>query len=473
MKLKLCVVGLIVLTLGVLVVTGVSAQGTVTPTPEQIAIAGRRGAVETRTLLLQVTDPITDLQIIPLDLLRADGETVFPAGAIRVDLPSDEIEADGLLTVPVTVDLHGVPSGKFSGSLLISYHGGTLSLPVSVTVKDYWLPPLLVLLVGVGVGVGVSAYRAKGRPRDEVLKRVGQLRAQMRGDGKLAEPFLARIEANLVDVEATMQAEDWEGAGQAAGKAEAVWTLWRKGRDDWLAQLAYHAELVKKLQDEPVVPYLQTLQRNLEDALRGAPDLEGPHKLRERLDELAQQINRYSRLQGRLDDFNKLRTHLPVDPGEKWRLKAQGFQQRLYDLAPSDKQACETLQNEIEQAIDELTQEVSQKRGVVKAALESATRGLGTKVLQLLAPPPAAREIGEEEASKARLRLRLFTWASYVIALAMMVGAGFGELYAANETFGANAWGDYFALLAWGFGAEATRAAIAEMVRGWGLPGLE
>ena len=472
MKLKLCIVGLIVLILGV-AAASVSAQGTITPTPEQIAIAGRRGAVETRTLLLQATDPITDLQVIPLDLLRADGETVLSAGAIRVDLPSDEIEADGLMTVPVTVDLHDVPSGKFGGSLLISYHSGTLSLPMSVTVKDYWLPPLLVLLVGVGVGVGVSAYRAKGRPRDEVLKRVGQLRAQMRGDDKLAGPFLARIEAHLVDVETALQAEDWEGAEQAVGKAEAVWALWRKGRDDWLVQLAYHAELVKKLQDEPSVPYIQTLQRNLEDALRGAPDLEGPHKLRERLDELAQQINRYDRLQGRLDDLGELCIRLPADQAGQWRLKIQAFQRRLYDLDPSDKQACETLQNEVEQAVDDLAQEVPQQRGVVKAALESATRSLGARVLQLLAPPPSAREIGEEETTKARRRLRLFTWASYVIALAMLVGAGFGELYVANQTFGANAWGDYFALLAWGFGAEATRAAIAEMVRGWGLPGVE
>jgi hypothetical protein len=473
MKLKLCLVGVIVLILGAVVVASVSAQGALTPTPEQIAIAGRRGAVETRTLLLQATGPVTDLQIIPLDLHRTDGETVLPASAIRVDLPSDGIEADGLLTVPVTVDLHDVSSGKFSGSLLISYHGGTLSLPVSVTVKDYWLPPLLVLLVGVGVGVGVSVYRARGRPRDEVLKRVGQLRAQMRGDGKLAEPFLARIEAHLVDVEAMLQAESWEGAEQAAGKAEAVWTLWRKGRDDWLVQLAYHAELVQKLQDEPNVPYFQTLWRNLEDALRGAPDMEGPHKLRERLDELARQINRYDRLQGRLDDLGELCIRLPADQVGQWRLKIQAFQRRLYDLGLNDKQAYETLQEEVEQALDELIQEVPRQRGVIKAALELETRGLGARVLQLLAPPPSAREISTEEASEAGFRLRLFTWASYVIALAMLVGAGFGELYVANETFGANAWGDYFALLAWGFGAEATRAAIADMVRGWGLPGLE
>jgi len=54
----------------------------------------------------------------------------------------------------------------------------------------------------------------------------------------------------------------------------------------------------------------------------------------------------------------------------------------------------------------------------------------------------------------------------------LLAGAGFGELYVTRATFGSNAWGDYFSLLAWGFGAEATRAAITDLVRGWGLPGI-
>jgi hypothetical protein len=466
-------VGLLATLLGLLLVTGVRAQGGVTPTPDQITVAGQRGAVETRTVLLQATDPITDLQIIPLDLHRADGETVLPASAIQVELSSDEIASNAPLTVPVTVDLHGVPSGKFSGKLLVRYHGGTLNLPLSVTVKDRWLPPLLVLAVGIGLSVGVSSYRAKGRPRDRVLTRVGQLRAQMRGDAELAEPFQTRIEAHLVDVESALQAENWEEAKQAVKKAEATWIRWRKGRDDWLAQLTYHSELIQKLQDEPDVPYIQTLRRDLEDALRETPDMEGPHKLRERLDEVAQQINRYVRLQGQLDELNELRTRLPADQTEQWRLKAQSFQRRVHDLDPKDEQAYDKLQKELEKAIGELAQQASQRRGVVKTSLESTTRGLGAKVLELLAPPPSAREITTEATTDAGRRLRLFTWASYAIAVAMLAGAGFGELYVANATFGANAWGDYFALLAWGFGAEATRAAVTEMVHGWGLPGLE
>ena len=303
--------------------------------------------------------------------------------------------------------------------------------------------------------------------------RVGQLRAQMRGDADLAEPFLARTEAHLMDVEAALQTEKWPDAQQAIEQAEAVWVRWRKGRADWLAQLVYHAELAQRLENlNPDAPYVQAMRRGLEDMLRDTPDVEGPDKLREWLDGLAQQVNRYVRLQARLDELNALRNRLPTDHAEQQRLKVQELQHRLDDLEPDDGAAYQTLQGEVEAAVTELDELVAQC-GEPELAVKGV-RDLGTTMLRLLAPAPSARPLAtEEQATGARARLRLFTWASYGIAVALLAGAGFGELYVANATFGANAWGDYFALLAWGFGAEAARASIMEMVRGWGLLGSQ
>jgi len=157
---------LVVLTLGLLLAATVDAQTGVTVTPSQLTVEGTRGAVETRTLLLRTSHPITSLQVIPLDLTRADGHAVLPAGAVQAALPADQIATGGLLTVPVTFDLHGAPSGEFSGELLVSYHGGALTVPITVTVRDPWLLPLVVLVAGVGLGAGVSTYRARSRPRD-------------------------------------------------------------------------------------------------------------------------------------------------------------------------------------------------------------------------------------------------------------------------------------------------------------------
>jgi hypothetical protein len=74
---------------------------------------------------------------------------------------------------------------------------------------------------------------------------------------------------------------------------------------------------------------------------------------------------------------------------------------------------------------------------------------------------------------EARKRLRWFNWLSYAIAVGLLAGAGFGQLYVAKPTFGANSWSDYFALFAWGFGAEVTRDAITKVVRDWKLPGFK
>lgn len=46
-------------------------------------------------------------------------------------------------------------------------------------------------------------------------------------------------------------------------------------------------------------------------------------------------------------------------------------------------------------------------------------------------------------------------------------------MYLQQETFGATPFADYFYLLAWGFGAEASRDAIVKAVESWGLAGLD
>jgi hypothetical protein len=78
----------------------------------------------------------------------------------------------------------------------------------------------------------------------------------------------------------------------------------------------------------------------------------------------------------------------------------------------------------------------------------------------------------EEQASGANVRLKVFTVTSYIIAIVFLAGAGFSQLYVDKPTFGDNPWKDYFALMAWGFGAEATRDAVTKVVQGWSLPGL-
>jgi hypothetical protein len=66
---------------------------------------------------------------------------------------------------------------------------------------------------------------------------------------------------------------------------------------------------------------------------------------------------------------------------------------------------------------------------------------------------------------KPNQRLQIFSMAGYLTTIAFLAGTGFNQLYLESPTFGSNGIKDYFTLIAWGFGAEATRNAITNAIR--------
>ena len=474
------VLGLVVSTMGVFQtgVATVQAETTMQPIQQTVvgtrslveSITGMRGSTETRTVLLETTTLLKQPELMPLDLYRADGAAVFPASAISLGKPSGKPNE---LILPLQFDLGKAPSsGEFSGSLRLSDREGQPSIPIPVTirVRDPWLLPLLTLLAGTGLGMGVSAYRAKGKPRDEILVRAGQLRSQMQDDRELeqAEAFRTRLESSLVDVRMALQGERWEEGKAAIAQAELIWGKWLKGQTDWLVQSQYAKTLKERLQDQnPNIPYIQLVSRGVENTLRELPDLEGPNQLRDRLDELAQQINRFFQFQGKIKQLNGLTDQLLPEQKVIWQPKVKSWEQQIESLQPADAAESSRLQTEVNSAIAELTQLI-----VEQSPAAAVSKGVAT--VPFMAPAPSARSLTwEEQGVKAGKQLRLFTWTSYAIALIFLTGSGFSQLYVDNSTFGANPWKDYFALLAWGFGAEATRDAVTKMVQGWGLPGVK
>ncbi|MGQ9904857.1 MAG: hypothetical protein ACUVRU_11180 [Anaerolineae bacterium] len=450
-----------------------AAQTAVAPiSADPITVMATRGAVETRTLLLRASEPVTGVQIVTLDLSNADGSTVLPAGAIQVSLPSDEIGSSGLLAVPLRFDLSSAPSGEFRGALIVSAPGSTVAVPVSVTVKDQPILPFVVLLAGVALGWGVSWYRSQGRPRDNVLVKIGRFRARAQTESDLGAPFRKRVDSLLIDTEALLRAEKWDEASKLIDDAEALLDKWRKGRDDWQTQLAYHAQLAGRLSSvsDPNSAYIRAVKAALDQAVQEAPDLSGADELRRKLEPLAQQINDYLTLAGlfaRIDELLAPLLNTAGGPAAQQRVDA--LIEQFNALAPGDKTGYDAVRAEAEAIIADLTQRQPARGRDGGAVSKSALSG---SAFSLVSPPPTARALTPEQAAdRAQWRLRLFTLGSIAIALVLVAGAGFIELYANKPTFGANVWGDYFTLMAWGFGAEATRAAVTELVRSWNLPG--
>lgn len=68
-----------------------------------------------------------------------------------------------------------------------------------------------------------------------------------------------------------------------------------------------------------------------------------------------------------------------------------------------------------------------------------------------------------------RRRLWAANISTFVIGVGLLVFAGFKELYVDMPTFGVGGGWDYFKLFVWGFGAEAGRAQVVGLVKGWDI----
>ncbi|HEV2911895.1 MAG TPA: hypothetical protein VGX92_01145 [Pyrinomonadaceae bacterium] len=455
--------------------TPAAAQTKVVSAPPSLVVAETSGGVEKRNLLLQFTEPVTIKQIISTDLTRADGRGVL--GADKIKAASLDQAAGDLQRIEYTFDLKDAPAGEFSGDTRVVYSKGVQSVPVVVRIKHGWFFPLLILLAGICLGAALTAYRTRGRLRDEVLILLGRLRAQMRSDAELAEPFKDRINNYLTDVQVALDAEKWADAQTSIERAQKVFNTWGKYRQSWVELLAYQATLaaqVQRLKAEKAgvpSPFLLKLQRGLDDAVQEASGADDPKPLRDKLDEAWQRINNYVEVQTKINELKGLIAQLPattaLDVVKTWTAKGRELELRLDNLQPTDAAyatAYEKVRGDVELNLAELSKLIPSKLNDVSLGMADA---------HPLSPPSLKGfKAARGAAADAERRLRIFTKVSYVVALILLAGMGFGELYIARATFGANAWADYFAMFAWGFGAEATRASVAQTVKSWGLPGL-
>jgi hypothetical protein len=451
--------------------TVANAQVETTIQPTQITIAGNRIEKQpSRQIFVQTNSPIQDLQVLALDLNSRDGITIFPASGIISNKSNWQTIRSNQIIVPVEFNLSQAPSsGEYLGNLRLTYTGGELTLPITLQIKDWWLPPLLVLFLGTGLGILVSVYRAQGRPRDEVLVRIGQLQTQMQEDIEFVKitAFKQYIEGCLIEVKMDLQTEKWEQAIAILEQAENIWKRWVKGRTDWLQQFDYCQQIRQQLEDKnPNDLEVKAILRNLEATINDAPELETPEQFRERLEKIYQQMNQLV-LENQKQDLKALIAEIPLDKRSSILPQFQQLEAKIAAESPANFTQFKALTaelNDLKEQVEQLHDQSSPRSGISKNLLGSG--GISS-------PPQTRSTISTPETTKAGVRLKLFTGTSYAIAVIFLAGAGFSQLYIDNPTFGANPWKDYFALMAWGFGAEATRDAITKVVQSWNLPGLK
>ncbi len=480
------------------------AQAKVLVTPDTLTITGTRGAadLETRTLVVRSTEPVTDLRVYTFDLYNSDRDRVFPQSLITAPSTIDQVEVDALEELPVEFSFQDAPSGEFQGDLLLSYQGNEVTVPILVRVKDAWYGPFVLLIFGVMLGTTVSSYSRWGRTNDEVTVSIESLRTQITTDQKLPPSFASRIATYLADAQLARDTKQLEVARQSITKARTVWNKWFRQRSQWLAALDIGKTLYEKLvtlpPNEAQALYLQVIQRELKDTLDSVVDLADAGKLGQHVNRFSRQSALYLRVhrkhlsfQNKLDDLNP-NSWASTDQQTLQGLKDSviSFASRLSSLQPS-KQPEEPQLRSIEQELNQAARTLNALKTRVEDSppiedLGEFTPGKGKSVDSKAAESDGEADIAEVLVAEVpsfaddenpvlqgitalipnpNRRLQLFSVTGYLTTIVFLAGTGFSQLYLENPTFGSSGLRDYFALLAWGFGAEATRSAVTNALR--------
>ena len=488
--------------LGCLPAQPILAQTTVIVTPEALTATGTRGETEPaiRTLAIRATEPVADLQIHALDLYSRDRDRVFPQSLITASTAIGSVEVGTMTTLPVTFNLQAAPSGEFQGSLLLSYSDNQVTVPITVRVKDAWYLPLALLILGVILGTTVSSYSRWGKTTDELTVGIETLRTQTQNDSEIPPSFASGIAVHLSDAQLARDAKQMENARQSLNAAGGMWGKWFRERPEWLSTLQVGKELQSKLAEQlttvSYAPCLQTIHSNLQTILDNVANLDNAAALGQDINRFSQQSTQYLRVLQQYRQFQQTLEELnpnALTPSDQETLqdmnsRADTWKESLIALQPSDSGDDPQLQTiglaiaEANRVLNTLKQKAEDS--VPVDGLREFKAGKGKATTETSPPSEVAMpQAAVTETPVAafddtfvfngisaliknpKQRLQLFAIAGYLTTIGFLAGTGFNQLYLENPTFGSSGLRDYFALLAWGFGAEATRSAITNALR--------
>jgi len=474
-----------VLAIATAVITISPAYAELNVSPETIMVTANRTDHISTTLTFSDSAGVPILRTAVSDLRRADGGASIPANTITITPPKITIPADAPAQITLTVDLaNASANGEFSGSLYLYHKDGRQVVPLTVRLKAAPLWPWLIMIGGVLLGTGLSLYRAEGRSRDEIIVQVGRLRNQMRGDDALHKDFQKSIESELVDVESAVEDRDWETAKAEILEAKSLWNRWRKGREDWIAQLqdgeTLIAENFENLQEQVkstvymqgVKGYFDAIYRKLRTG-----QYETPQTLQDSFSEVRRLLSQYKEGEALLQYLRDVRSNaqLSKDRETYWLKQLDFLEKRLQSLNP-DVSSFQTWKSEFQETKTVLDTEIAGLDS--EESTQGGTGGItgrsggGSLILQHQLPlgPSISSIFHPHQVAQAARNLKWFNWVSRAIAITLLAWLGMNELYGSNPTFGADLLKDYFALLAWGFGAELTRESVVRATQDLGLP---
>ncbi len=181
-----------------------------------------------------------------------------------------------------------------------------------------------------------------------------------------------------------------------------------------------------------------------------------------------------------LADLGAIRDHLPADQQAPWDTYLDTLRTKFDDLDAGDKAAVSTFQTLIETQKPPRAPKSAGAGGGLEG-MPSASEGIARvpEARQVSTPARDAQvprlPIKLPEWLKtwmspdyAEVRLTIFSASAWLATMAVLVWTGMEQLYWSKPTFGSGS--DYFTLLGWGFGSNASSSTIVQAFNGSSKP---
>lgn len=446
----------------ILLVNGVLAQVEVLPETITINNMTTGHAEIVRTMVLTASQNVTGLRIVPMDILRNDGMTFFPAGNLYPDLNVSMLNTSDIAIVPITFVIdQNVTSGLYTGSLMIKYLDGKTLIPVTMQIKDPIVLPVLILIVTILVSTWYFSYGAKGRKKALLKREIKNLQNQMSADDDLVNgvgrPFSTRIYEAIDVAKFDIDAEKFDDANESLLKARNMHKKWIGDRSGWIKALGDCQKLLTKVEALEIsldgarkFLYLRDMKEDLTSLMQSAPDTDNSGAFS-------------SLLGGKEDGYDIFKYTTEV------LIQIQGICILLPTAA--EKAACKNRlqlfwealalkdRNKLEEIEKQILDVAIQYREELENSVPSPNKGLiPPNPLRPEEKKPGPGRSKERKAGEGKndewidaLGLAAHSWLSYFLAAAALFGLGLLELYINNPTFGASV-ADYIAVFFWGFG---------------------
>ncbi|HVP94629.1 MAG TPA: hypothetical protein VMS89_05580 [Methanoregulaceae archaeon] len=466
-------------------ISTVQAQQGLVVVPSSININGSGtllvNAIATRTVVLNATDNITNINFIPLDLVTSDGQNIIPQQSITATLNNSQMDKGTFQQVPIVFSLKGINSGQYTGDVWFTYsnesvNGSVNKIPVTVTVKAFWGWALFWLFVTVLFSYALAYYTASFKHLDEIEKDLDILRKYITNDPDLATKYqygtgtdaedkhnnryYEQIQTDMDTVEEKIRLKDSTNADTFFKDLQTTWDSWQKNRHQLVPLFKKFEEIIIDLNSYTQdIPVIMSLRHGLQDKFDNIVSDTGQKEMVKTIDNYSNYLNRLKQVL------------ISIDRDEQ--------QFKYSDTCKACKSREECKQMIKTMTIDNIDNTLTNvKEQLDKTIIGHHTPPSGSEPHIHLAPSkikipdsvfvpisPMKYLSGlNYQLILAKVRLFFSGVGAFLIVVAILIYTGYSQLYNSNPTFGASIF-DWATLLLWGLMSGPSADAISQQTK--------